>query len=69
MNIFYLDIDLVSSCSKEYSGNKANLINILRALYTNRELQNNMIQNCFDKEYMTIEKYYQKLLPIYKGEI
>lgn len=51
------------------SGNKANLINILRALYTNRELQNNMIQNCFDKEYMTIEKYYQKLLPIYKGEI
>jgi glycosyltransferase involved in cell wall biosynthesis len=50
------------------SGNKVNLKNILKSLYTNKELQEAMIQNCLNKKYITIDEYYKNILNIYKGE-
>lgn len=50
------------------SGNKANLINMIESLYTNDDLQKNMSENCLSKEFMTIDKYYEELMKIYKGE-
>lgn len=50
------------------SGNKANLVNIIKSLYTNEDLQKNMVENCLNKKFITIDNYYEKLLKIYKGE-
>lgn len=50
------------------SGRKANLVNFIKSLYENPELQKQMVKNCLNKSYMTIEDYYIKILEIYKGE-
>lgn len=50
------------------SGNKANLINMIKSLYTNEGLQKDMVANCLSKRYITIDNYYAELLKIYKGE-
>lgn len=62
-------IDNVKTGMLFESGNKANLKNILKSLYVNKELQQNMVKNCLNKKYVTIDEYYEKLLSIYKGEI
>lgn len=62
-------IDNVKTGMLFESGNKANLKNILKSLYTNHGLLQDMTQNCLTKEFVTIGEYYKTLLSIYKGEI
>lgn len=48
-------------------GNKANLANMIKSLYENELLLNNMTQYCLEKDYMTLEAYCKELVRIYKG--
>jgi glycosyltransferase involved in cell wall biosynthesis len=50
------------------SGNKANLVNFIKSLYENTDLQLQMVNNCLKKDYMSLSNYYDKLMLIYKGE-
>lgn len=50
-------------------GDKSDLVNKIRGLYTNDELQKEMINNCLKKEHVTKNRYYETLIDIYKGEL
>lgn len=61
-------VDNVNTGLLFQSGNKSNLVNMIKSLYTNDDLQKDMVKNCLNKKFVTIEGYYEELLKIYKGE-
>jgi glycosyltransferase involved in cell wall biosynthesis len=49
------------------SGSVNNLVNFINALYSNDNLCSDMSKYCLEKQYMTMDNYYSKLLEIYGG--
>ena len=48
------------------SGKTECLVEAINKLYNDNELREQMIKNCFNKKYMTLDDYYEKIIEVYR---